>query len=375
MIKVLHLTTHLNIGGITSYILKLVKPMRQHGIEISVLSSGGEWSHLFDELNVPTYQLSIKTKSELSLKIYAALPALIRLIKKDKIQVMHAHTRVTQILAFWASRFTGIPFVTTCHGFYKRRLGRRLLPAWGDCAIGISEGVSEHLMQDFHLPPEKVCTVYNGVDIQALDESYGRQDALKAKQKFGFKANNEVVGDIARLVADKGQEYLIQAVHKLKDRFPNIRLLLVGDGNDRAHLEQLTRELKIENQVVFTGSVADITEPLVAMDVFAFPAVWREGFGLSIIEAMACRKAIIATKNWKLSSRIQEGVSGMLVEIKKVEPLVENITLLLSNPELRHRMGMEARKVVEQDFSIERMAKELAAIYQRLASGEIRRNS
>ena len=145
--KVLHLTTHLNSGGITNYILRLIKPLRELGIDLSVLSSGGEYTTFFKDAGAEVYELPIRTKSELHPKLYWAVPSVLRLIYEKKIDLLHAHTRVTQVLAYWTQRITGVGVATTCHGFYRRRFGRRLIPAWGDRTIAISQPVADNLMQ------------------------------------------------------------------------------------------------------------------------------------------------------------------------------------------------------------------------------------
>lgn len=365
--NVLHLTTHLNIGGITTYILKLVKPLRARDIKTHVLSSGGECSPQFLEVGAHLHTLPIKTKSELDPKLYVALPKLVRLIRENKIDVLHAHTRVTQVLAFWASKLTGVPVVTTCHGFYKRRLGRRILPAWGDCAIAISQGVADHLHNDFKLPLEKVVLINNGVDLNALDEAYGRQDPARAREAYGFTLDEPVIGSISRLVSDKGHEYLIRAIALLKEEFPKIKLLIVGEGKHKASLQELAASLKLQDNVVFTGNVMDVTQTIAAMDIFALPAIWREGFGLSIAEAMACRKPVIVSNIWALNTLIRNGETGILIEPKNSEILAEALADLIHEPARRKRIGEAARAMVEEHFSILRMAGEIAETYGRTA--------
>ncbi len=363
MKKVLHVTTHLNSGGITIYILRLVETLRQKGYESKVFSSGGEYAPLFLEKNVELFTQDIKTKSEIHPKLFPALVRLIRIIRREKIDVLHAHTRVTQVLAFWAHQITGIPVVTTCHGFYKARLGRRLLPAWGNRAIAISEPVGKHLTEDFHITPSRVRVIHNAVDIHLLDEQYRRHSPESVKKDFGFSPKDRVVGIVARLVEDKGHEYLIRAAAELLGEFPDLRILIVGDGREMASLKSLSAELGIESRVVFTGNVSDVSKPLAAMDIFAFPATWREGFGLSIVEAMTCSKPVIVSNIWALNSLIQNGETGFLVEPKRVDLLAEALRNLLADPALRSKIGAHARRAVEEHFTIERMGSEIAGVY------------
>ncbi len=361
--NILHLTTHLNVGGITTYIFRLVRPLKQLGVETFVLSSGGNCSGQFIEHGAKTFELPIRTKNELSPKIYFNLPAVKRVLKENKINLIHAHTRVTQVMAFWLQKSTGIPFVTTCHGYYKNRIGRRLLPAWGERAIAISQGVAEHLSRDFGLPPARIKIISNGVDLEELDASYRRHNTQSVKLSYGFKAGDPVVGIVARLVADKGHEYLIRALPLLIPEFPSLRLLIVGDGPFRAELEKLVRALNLESQVVFTGSLKDVTHPLAATDIFVLPATWREGFGLSIVEAMACGKPVIVSNIWSLNTLIQDGITGILIPPKALEPLAAAIKRLLNNNEERIRMSESGRKRVGELFSIHRMAQEIYGLY------------
>ncbi|MBI3313044.1 MAG: glycosyltransferase family 4 protein [Candidatus Omnitrophica bacterium] len=364
--NVLHLTTHLNTGGITTYILRLFEPLKQLGCNLSVLSAGGACVPAFQEKGMPVYEMPIRTKNELHPKLYFSIPSILRLIREKEIDVLHAHTRITQVLAFWIHQLTGIPVVTTCHGFYKLRLGRRLLPAWGDAVIAISDGVADHLRDDFKVPVEKIHTIYNAVDIDYLEQAAARFKPEEVKMGYGFNEQDMVIGVVARLVADKGHEYLIRAVAGLIKKIPQIRLMIVGDGRERAHLEELVQQLGIHDKVCFTGNVDDITHPLAAFDVFALPATWREGFGLSIVEAMACGIPVVVTNIWSLNTLIENGVTGMLVAPKDPEALSSAIEMLLNDKERRQNMVREAKKMVRQLFTLSRMASEVSEIYQKV---------
>ena len=365
--KVLHLTTHLNMGGITVYLLRLVRPLKDLGIEMSVISSGGELTSTFNKHGAETYEFPIRTKNELHPKVYAAVPRVARLVRENKISLIHAHTRITQVLAYWAGKLAGVPVATTCHGFYKRRLGRRILPAWGDRAIAISPPVEDSLIDDFKINADKIRLIYNAVDVVDLDTACRNHDPGKAKESFGFGASDPVIGVVARLVQDKGHEFLIHAVPLLLKEFPALRLLIVGEGKYRSLLEKMAAKAGIGPAVLFTGNLIDISRPLAAMDVFILPATWREGFGLSIVEAMACRKPVIATNIWSLNTLIRNRVNGVMVEPKEVEGLAAAIGELLRDPVLRGKIGTEAQKMVAERFSIQRMAQEMAELYREMA--------
>jgi len=364
-VRILHLTTHLNSGGITTYIRRLVIPLRERGIETFVASSGGDASVLFHELGVETHNTIIKTKSELDPRLYFAIPSLISLIRKKKIDILHAHTRVTQVLAYWIHKMTGIQVVTTCHGYFRRRLGRRLLPAWGNKVIAISKPVEEMLIRDFELSTKHVRTIYNGIDLEGLDRDYASHDPQKSKESYGFTPDDFVIGSMSRLVKDKGHDYLIRAMGLLKDDYPKMKVLIVGDGKYRPALEQLVKKLDLNECVVFTGMVQDIARPLAAMDCFVFPATYKEGFGLSLTEALACRKPVIATRIWAIDQILEHEKTCLLIEPKSVEGIIAGIRRLLRDFQIRTKLKNQGRLLVEKRFSIERMADQLDQVYQR----------
>lgn len=363
-LRVLHLTTHLNIGGISTYIERLIMPLKSQGTETFVLSSGGEKSIVLREKGAVLFELPIRTKNELHPKLWLALPSLVRILRESNIDMMHAHTRITQVLACIAGKLTGIPLVTTCHGFYKRRLGRRFFPAWGNRVIAISQTVADHLVRDFKIPENKVKTVYNAVNLEELDAAYQSHQPLAEKLQYGFQPDDQVVGIISRLVDDKGHEYLIRAVHLLQKDFPKLKLLIVGEGRCRQQFKKLAEDFHLAKKVIFSGNAIDVTQALAAMDIFALPATWREGFGLSIVEAMACRKPTIVTNIWSLNTLIQNGITGILVEPKQIEPLAAAIADLLRHPRKGQSMAVHARKMVEKLFAISRMAREIHETYR-----------
>ena len=362
--RILHLTTHLNRGGISKYVYSVGRAMHARGHRIFVASAGGEMEEEFGRSGLQVKIFPIRTKSELSPKIYCALPPLIRWMKEEQIDLLHAHTRVTQVLAFWLCRFTGKRFVTTAHGFYKRRLGRRVLPAWGRRAVAISEAVRIDLQNKHRVPPDKIRLIYNGLDLPELFLKFSQHDSNQTREEYGFLPDSLVVGVTARLVPDKGHAYLIRAVKRLKIEIPNLKLLIVGDGRYRKELEALVRTLQMGDRVLFTGNVQDVSKPLAAMDIFVLPATWREGFGLSIAEAMTCEKPVIVTNIWALNTLIQDRVNGVLVEPKNVEHLAEAIHYMLSHPEFRKKIGKAGRRTAEERFSLERMVRELESVYE-----------
>ncbi|MDP2941592.1 MAG: glycosyltransferase, partial [Candidatus Omnitrophota bacterium] len=237
--NILFLTTHLNIGGITSYVLALAKGLKAKGHQVYVASSGGEVLPMFQEAGITYLRIPVKTKCEFSPKVIPSFFKLVKEVKGRDIDLLHANTRVTQVLAYLASRSTGRPYVSTCHGFFKTRFSRRLFPCWGRKVIAISAQVRDHLIGDFKLDAADIQVIHNGVDVNRFgsqvtlfrgqashkspfDSTQGRQ----VKEKFGL-GEGPVVGIIARLSDVKGHVYLITAMQEVLKNTPASQLLIV----------------------------------------------------------------------------------------------------------------------------------------------------
>ncbi len=370
--KILHLTTHLNIGGITTYIYLLGKGLDSAHYETSVFSSGGEMEKQFNKSGIRTYASPFRTKSELSPKLYFAIPEVIRIIKNENINLLHAHTRVTQVMAWWIQKITGIPYVSTCHGFYKRRLGRRLLPAWGNKVIAISPPVADSLVNEFKVPAEKVKTILNAIDIDTLEDLVRQKNQSSITIEYDLQSTKPILGIVARIVKDKGHEYLLKAFAQLLPQYPDLKLLVVGTGSYLSDVKKLADQLSLTKNLTFVGNLNDVTKALAVIDIFILPAVWREGFGLSIVEAMALKKPVIATNIWALNSLVQNKVNGLLIQPKNVTELASAITELIENQDLRRAVGEKAYKTVQEQFSIKRMTRDFDRLYQQILQSDSR---
>lgn len=362
--KILHLTTHLNIGGVTSYLSIAGKALTSRGHEIWVASSGGQMQERFEEAGIRTATLPIRTKFEFHPKIFfAALPKLCGLIKKEQFDLIHAHSRVTQVLGSMASRLTGVPLITTAHGYYKPRFGRRLWGCWGRRTIAISPLVAEELQKSHAVPASKLRVIFNAVDTQEYRKRILEKNPAAVRRELGIGENAFVVGSVSRLVRDKGHEYLVEAVGKLLKEKRDIFLLIVGDGREKSRLEALMKKNKLNGRAKLVTSTEDIAGILSALDVFAHPATFKEGFGLSMLEAMIAKIPVVTTNIWAINSIIRNRVNGFLVEPKRSKELAETIAYVMDHSEVAGVIAQNAFEMACRDYSVERFAGEMEAVY------------
>lgn len=359
--NILILANHFNPGGISSYILSLAQGLTAKGHKVYVGSSGGEWVERLKKNNIEHIKLPLRTKSIISPKLLFAYCVLRRIIKEKKIDIIHSQTRVSSVLAYWLSRKTAVPFISTAHGFFRPRWVRLRFPCWGDLVIAISQAVKEHLIVDFKIAPDKIRLVHNGINVKSNQKPV-TSNQKEIKEKFGLK-EGPVVGIIARLSEVKGHTYLIQAMKKVITQIPKAQLLSVGDGAIKKELEDLARSLGILERARFVPAVADTREALSVMDVFVMPSL-QEGLGLSIMEAMLSGLAVIASSVGGIPSLIKDGQTGILVEPKDAQALAKAIISLLKDNKKASELGKNARELIIKEFSLERMIQETEEVYQ-----------
>lgn len=359
--NILYLTNHLNVGGITSYVFTLARGLRTKGHKVYVASSGGERLEDFIREDIVYLAIPIKTKSEASPKIFLSLLKLLPLIKKYRIDIIHSHTRTTQILGWLLHRTTGVRHISTCHGFFKRRLFRRIFPGWGNKVIAISEAVKDHLIFDLGVKNQAVTVIHSGIDIEKF-KIQNPKSKNEIKKEFGL-GNGPVVGTIARLSLEKGHSYLIEAMKIVLGKIPNAQLVIIGEGKTKENLLCLIKNLRLEKNIFLIPTVNDTCQALMAMDLFVLPSL-KEGLGLSLMEAMAAALPVIGSGVGGIKTLIRHGYDGLLVKPADVQGLAASIIELLEDSGKAWSLAACGRSFISDRFRQEKMIEETERFYQ-----------
>lgn len=359
--RVLHVTTHFNIGGITNYIFSLASAMKADGVDFVVASSGGNMEDVLKKRGVRHLYLDIKTKFEFGPKVFRSAKVLEDIIRNEKIDLIHAHTRVSQVAAFFACRRAGIPYVTTCHGYFKNRLFRRLFDTWGDKVVAISGPVKDHLEKDFHVKSGRIELIHTGVDMARFAKAYSPQEIQNIKRSLQLK-DGLVIGTIGRLSPVKGQRFLIEAMINIKAKLPDAQALIIGDGPEEKALKNLSGSLGIGSSVHFLNSQLDTHKFLSIMDVFVFPSV-KEGLGMALLEALASAKPCIASDIGGIGDIIKNASTGILVPVGDTRAITKAVLEVLRDKDSSNRLGLNGKKMIEEAFSLNKMALEMKALY------------
>lgn len=307
--------------------------------------------------------LNIRTKSELDPRIYFALKPLTQYIRDNNIDLIHSHTRITQVMSALLKKKTGRPYLATCHGFFKTRLSRKLVPCWGDRVIAISRAVESHLADDFNVPKEKIALIESGID---LDEFSLVDETMKVEHRRRFDLGDEpVIGMVARLSNVKGQDVLIEAMKKIAVHISDVKLLLVGNGKMEGMLRDMVERFGLSGHVRFFSVVNKTYEMLSLFDIFVMPSR-QEGLGLSIMEAQAAGLPVVASRVGGIPSLIENGKTGMLVEPEDSDALADVIIELFQDRTRLKEIGLAGREFIMQHYSSDKMIDKTEGLYRRL---------
>ena len=350
--NILLLTSHFDTGGITSYVTGLSAGLCHKGHRVIVVSGGGDAAGILAKTGARHVRMDIRVKSEAHPKVYFVLPVLARLVQEEQIDIIHAQTRVTQVMAYFLSRATGVPFVSTCHGFFRPRWFRRSFPCWGQGTIAISHGVWEHLTGDFKLDPQRVRLVPNGID---LSRFIFTDDVLRRQKRVQWSIEGgPIIGIITRLSSVKGIDVLIRAMPDVLAAFPHARLMIVGQGPEEQNLKALVHQSGLEKNILFKPIAQSTADILPVFDVFVMPSR-QEGLGLAVMEAMACGIAVVVSDVGGLPDLVKNGQTGLLAPAGDSVALAKRIKEILGDPALASRMAHAARALIEREFSAGRM--------------------
>lgn len=368
--NIIHITSHLNAGGITSYVLAVSKKQIAAGHHVTVVADHGQMEPKLAEIGIKYVHASLHTSAEFSLRIHKASDMIAKHFKNKAIDMIHAHTRVSHVVADRLSKRLKIPYVTTWHGFYRMNVGRHLWPCLGHATIAISEPVFKHLLHDFGVKKYHVHLIPNGVDIEQFSESV-EPSVLKAmRQQFRIPEDAPIVGTVSRLVATKGVNRLIRSFPRILKTVPNAHILIVGEGEVKESLIRLADECGVGEAVHFTGALSEPQRALPLMDVFVFLPGEDEGFGLTLLEAMASSRAIVAVRQGAGASWVLGKVEAVQTVSPNDDELADATVALIQNPKLAQLLGTKACSVVKERFSLETTANSIELLYREVIKNQ-----
>ncbi|MDI6709614.1 MAG: glycosyltransferase family 4 protein [Thermoanaerobacterales bacterium] len=371
--------------------------MRERVLQVIRPAAGGMKNHLLTLVRaaVPSYEVLVACPpGELAAEAEAAgaevIPVplrgelnpvsdarcayhLARAVRHLRIDLVHVHGAKAGLVGRPAARLGGVRgIIYTVHNSilyedwpaWKRWMlahAEAGLSRLTDRIITVSENLRRELIEREGIEASRIVTIYNGIAPGRFDAGSGARTAIR--WELGLAGDAPVIGTVARLAPQKGITYLIRALALLRERMPDVRGVVVGDGPLRATLEREAEECGVP--VVFAGYRTDIPALMAAFDVFVLPSV-TEGLPLIVLEAMASGRAVVATAVGGLPEAVAEGETGLLVPPKDPDALCAALQFLLNAPGGMARMGAAGRERVFRMFTSERMVQKTLDVYRQI---------
>ena len=369
-VSVLHLLNAVVDSSITSIVTDQIKHFDAQGYDwhIGGLNGVGE-SEPFTQLGAKVIDFSSSARGPLQLS-----KAVSAYIRDNQIGIVHTHTPRTTVVASMALGFRRpAKLVTTkhLHAVSKERA------AWGwlftlvdRCAIylpdqiaAVSNDVGQQILALPGVRSDRVAVIQNAVDIEAYDVP-DRCEACRGE--FAVPPHATLLGFAGRITKQKRVDLLLEAFAEVLKRYPQSRLLIAGDGEEKDQQQAYARELGLSDRVIWAGHRRDMPRLLAAMDIYVQSSV-NEGLSLSLLQAMAARKPVVATDVGGTREVVNER-TGILIPSGSAPPIAAAIISLLDHPDRTSRLVENARQLVQANFSVPRQMEKYKSVYEGLRS-------
>jgi glycosyltransferase involved in cell wall biosynthesis len=296
----------------------------------------------------------------------STLPALLKVIDRKGIDVLHLHGYGATTFGRLAAAMRGIPAILHEHAnltrtpWFQKIADRALEPAT-DIAIAVSQSTADFVINARLVPARKVRVVYLGVPLDEFSRARGPEEIAAARAELGIGDGEIAVGTVTRLHDSKGNSYLVDAATRVLAARPRTRFFLAGEGPLRPALEQQARGLGLGDRFVFVGFVKDVARTLSAFDLSVFPSLW-EGTPLTVFEALAMGKPIVATDADGLLDVLTDRRDALIVPRRDAAALADRIVYAIDRPEERASLGAAAR-VTGQRYDIAAFVRKMERLY------------
>lgn len=358
--KVMHVEAGRNLYGGALQVFYLLRALQAKHVDNILVcppqSAIGEASH-----EVALVE-SCPINGDLDFKFMGRLK---KLIHKHKPDILHIHSR--KGVDFWGALVAS----STCTpAILTRRVDNRepaffarFKAKYYKKIVAISEGIRTVLI-DEGIAPNHVTTIHSAVDTEKFCPQE-KDDAIR--QRFGFKSEHTVIAILAQLIERKGHRYLFDAIPAIMEEQPNARFLILGKGPKEQELKGYSKSLGIDPWVNFAGFQNDIDKILQNIDIVVHPAL-KEGLGVALLQASACAVPIVGAAAGGIPEIVRDGINGYLIPPADSQAISNRILKLINDEHLRNTLGKQGRAIAEDDFSINRMASENYALYQKITT-------
>jgi glycosyltransferase involved in cell wall biosynthesis len=300
----------------------------------------------------------------------STLPALLRIIDQKQIDILHLHGYGATTFGRIAAAWRRLPVVLHEHANltstpWFQKVADRLLEPFTDVALAVSASTAQFVRGARLVRPERVKVVYLGAPLDEFALARTPAERAQTRASWGVSDDECVIGSVTRLHDSKGNEYLVRAARLVLNERPSARFIVFGEGPLRPALEALAAELGLADRFTFAGFVTDVPRMLAAFDLSVFPSLW-EGTPLTVFEALASSKPIVATDADGLAEVLRDEVNALVVPRRDAAALARAMVRLIDDGELRERLAAGARRAAD-NYDIATFVRKMERLYDVLA--------
>jgi glycosyltransferase involved in cell wall biosynthesis len=368
-LSVAYLVPSLDYGGSETLLLSFLRNLDREKFspEVHCFYQAGKLAREFRDEGIPVHEWDASRRNPVT---FARL-VLFMLRKRYDVAHTHLFDRQGRLAAFLAR----IPVIMTTYHLVTDWDGTGRFSDWlkitidrltarlNDKIIVVSEDVRKMAIEKGRLPEDRIVLVRNGIDVESYRDTGGEEEL---REELGLNGKRVVLA-VGRLFEQKGHIYLIKAARILKEEFPDLVVVIVGEGPLKASLASEIRESKLEDNVILSGPRRDIQELLAMSEMFVMPSLY-EGLPIALLEAMASGKPIVATDVDGIRGVIEKGISGLLVPPQEESQLAKAISILLTDKQLATSLATSSRERAEREFDIRLHVKKIEGIYMEIAA-------
>lgn len=362
--RILHTEWSLGWGGQEIRILREMEAFRARGWHMQLVCR--EASTISKRALESGFQVShLPFKSAFHLPTVFGLA---RLIRRERIDLVHTHSSVDGWVGGMGAKLAGVPMVRSRHLSSPVRRGLNskivydLLP---EAVISSGRHIRDHLVHDGGCHPERQYSVPAGADTSIFHPGVS-VDGLRAS--FGFAETDQVIGIVAVLRSWKGHEILLEAFMTLAKEMPQARLLIVGEGPQRPTLQRRIKEAGLEGRAVLTGHRTDVANVMKVMNVCVLPSLKNEATSQVLPQAMLVGTPVVSSSAGGLTEVVADGVWGRVVPPGDVPALAQALREVFAQPELTQKMALRAREHALGELTFETQIDRTEAVYRKLLS-------
>jgi len=365
-----------DVGGTERHLSHLILNLPKDLFNCSVVAFDLGPNILVDRLRsagIPV--IHIPVDREYTFRAIKGALALSKIIKDYNVDIVQTYHQKSDTFGALVAKLSKIKYIVSSKrdmGQYRKIwhvvLNKALRPIF-DKVIVVADAVGEMIISKEGIPQSRTVKIYNGVDDFAFSPPTAMQ-RLNERSRLGFDPDNFVIGMVANFREEKNHDIFFEGATKALEKIPSLKILAVGGGPLLEKFRVLCAKDPLGSRILFPGAVTDVARYLQTLDVACLIPGKNEGFSNSVLEKMATGLPLIVTDVGGNAEAVINHENGLVIEPDNVGAFVDALVTLHSDPQMRRRMGLKSREMVEQNFSLEMMCRKHESLYLSLVSKE-----